>query len=111
MKPPLTLCRIGESDDAELRAMAYQYWEDLMPHAAIIRDPERRTAYYAEHFRLDDALSVHWWAITGHTRVGFAKVDLWENHDGSGATIRDFFIDREHRRHGFGRAFAQAMID
>lgn len=37
VKPSLTLCRIGESDDAELCAMAYQYWEDLMPHAAVIR--------------------------------------------------------------------------
>jgi GNAT superfamily N-acetyltransferase len=108
--PTLALRRIIESERDELRAAADRYWAELMPHAAVIRDPERRAGYFEDCFRFHGATSLLWWAIAEDAKVGFAKVDLWENHDGPGADIRDFYIEAPWRRQGYGRVFVRRIV-
>lgn len=87
-----------------------RYWAELMPHAAVITDLERRATYFADHVRFHEPTTILWWAVVEDTKVGFAKVDLWANHDGPGATIRDFYIETPWRRQGYGRAFAEQIV-
>ncbi len=108
--PTCELSQIAESDIVDLRSMAYRYWEGLMPDALVIQDPERRAVYFDSHFRLGDGQSICWWLVADNARAGFAKVDLWENHDGMGATIRDFFLDHPYRRQGIGQAGAHRIV-
>jgi len=107
----VTVHRISEYERDQLRAMVFRYWDELMPHAPVVRDPSRRAVHFVDHFRLDDPMSTLWWARVDNAIPGFAKVDLWENHDGPGATIHDFYIERTWRRQGYGRAFAQRIVE
>jgi ribosomal protein S18 acetylase RimI-like enzyme len=102
---------IQERERDALRVMADRYWSELMPDARVIQDPDRRATYFLDHFRLDDPNSMHWWVVVDGSRAGFAKVDLWENHDGRGATIRDLFIDAAWRRQGWGTASVGKIVE
>lgn len=108
----IELRRIVPSEETELWEPAQRYWLELMPNAPLVKDPERRAAYFRSHFVLDAPGTVHWWAVAGGERVGFAKVDLHRDadHDRPWAQVRDFFIEPSARRHGLGRGFAEALV-
>lgn len=101
--PTLELRRIAMSDRERLRASAERYWKELMPHAQVIQDPARRANLFADQFRFDDPRILLWWVMSNNAEIGFTRLSLWQNHDGSGATINDFFIEAPHRRQGHDR--------
>ena len=105
------LWEITDDERAELRKMAERYWMDLMPTAPVVQDPARRAAYFESHFQLGTLDSAHWWAVVEGTKIGFAKVDLGEDHDGRWARIRDFYIEVAWRHQGHGKSFAQAIVE
>ncbi|HKG24950.1 MAG TPA: GNAT family N-acetyltransferase [Thermomicrobiales bacterium] len=104
------LVPIREADRDELREVVRRYWIGLMPHAPVVQDPARGEVEFRSRFRLDDAESLHWWAVLDGIRIGFAKVDLAEENGERSAQVRDFYVEPEWRRRGYGRAFARAMI-
>jgi ribosomal protein S18 acetylase RimI-like enzyme len=108
--PEIQLEPIRPDALAVLRPLADRYWEGLMPHAPVIRDPERRRRFFDEQFRVDDPGVLLWWAVSDGDRIGFARIELWRNHDGDGATISDFYVDIPWRRQGYGTAFANANV-
>lgn len=109
--PTLELRRIAMSDRERLRASAERYWKELMPHAQVIQDPARRANLFADQFRFDDPRILLWWVMSNNAEIGFTRLSLWQNHDGSGATINDFFIEAPHRRQGHGSVFARKVVD
>jgi ribosomal protein S18 acetylase RimI-like enzyme len=110
-KAMLTIRAIREEERDELRAMAEAYWLELMPHALVIQEPQRREAYFLNRFQFDVPDSTIWWAMVEDNRVGFARVDLAEDHDGPWAEIQDFYVAEDWRGQGCGRALAQSLIE
>jgi ribosomal protein S18 acetylase RimI-like enzyme len=107
----LALRAIAKDEREDLRAFADLYWDELMPDAPVIRDLERRAAYFDSLFRFGDPATLLLWATLGGIPIGFARAGLWENHDGLAGTIHDFYIDVPFRRRGFGRRFAGRIVE
>jgi ribosomal protein S18 acetylase RimI-like enzyme len=109
--PIVTLRETSAEDHQILREMVICYWKELMPDAPVVRDPMRRAAYFDEQFVHADDTRMVWWAMRDDSRIGFARIERWENHDGSGGTIRDFYIAPAARRQGLGSRFAQEILE
>jgi ribosomal protein S18 acetylase RimI-like enzyme len=111
VKAMLTIHAIREDERDELRTMAVAYWLELMPHAPVIQDPQRREGYFQNRFRFDTPESTLWWAMIDENRAGFARIDLALDHDGPWAEIQDFYVAEEWRGQGTGRAFAKCLVE
>lgn len=111
MTTAIALRPISRDERDDLRVFADRYWLELMPHAPVIRDIARRDAFFDTSFRSDDPAMLLRWVTLGDIPIGFARVDLWKNHDGDGATIHDFFIDVPWRRRGYGTRAAEMIVD
>jgi GNAT superfamily N-acetyltransferase len=106
----IILCRIAAAERDELAAMAQRYWEGLMPHAPVVRDPELRQLYFEDRFRFDDPHRPLWWAVTGGAKIGFANLVLGESPGERHAEVSDFYVEPAWRRRGHGRAFLHAIL-
>lgn len=113
MNPKLmvTLREVSVEDHDILRDTVPHYWNELMPHAHVVRDPIRRADYFEEQFVHADASRTVWWAMCDDGQIGFVRIERWENHDGIGGTIRDFYIAPEVRRQGVGTRFARLIME
>jgi ribosomal protein S18 acetylase RimI-like enzyme len=109
-RTPVELRPIGPTDRDELLESARRYWRELMPSWRGNDDPAHQATYFAHRFRLDDPASLAWWAVVDDQRIGFAKVDLLDDVEGRWAQVRDFFVEPDYRRRGYGRGFAEAIV-
>jgi GNAT superfamily N-acetyltransferase len=107
----LTIRPIVENERDQLREMVDIYLLELMPHAAVVQDMQRRADYFQSQFQFGIADKALWWAIVGTNKVGFARVDLASDHDGPWAEIRHFYIGQSWRRQGYGRAFVKCLVE
>lgn len=109
--PPVSLRRIDPAEREELREVVRGYWAELMPRSPAVHDPELGRAHFEDRFEFDRTELAHWWATTpAGERVGFARVELHEDNEGRWAYVSDFYIQPPHRRQGYGRAFASALL-
>jgi GNAT superfamily N-acetyltransferase len=101
-----------ESGEREaLFDVAQRYWAEIMPHAPVVQNPEMRAPYFAHEFQFDRPGSHLWWAMEGDARIGFANVELSQDWtDQSWACVKDLYIERAWRHHGYGQALVQALI-
>jgi ribosomal protein S18 acetylase RimI-like enzyme len=106
----VNLQAIGIEERKVLYEMAQRFWEELMPHAPVVRDPSVRPAYFSHEFRLGEPGHLAWWIVLDSERAGFAHLEL--NEDWAGrpwAYIKGFYVEPKWRRQGFGRAAAVAV--
>ncbi|MBV7330554.1 GNAT family N-acetyltransferase [Chloroflexi bacterium TSY] len=98
---------IQSSERERLRQIVEVYWQELMPHADVVRDAERRDRYFQQRFPLDERHHPIQWAIVEGHPVGFiaATVDPTRNQ----ATVHDFFVLPAERRRGYGTAIVNAL--
>lgn len=97
--------RIEQVDPKEMAAfrhMVEAYWQELMPHAVVLRDPRQWEAYFQAQFAWDGGNRHPCWATVGGERVGFLSLDLYEEE--RRAQINHFYIVPEQRRRGYGTA-------
>ena len=103
--PTVALEPLVPVDQPAFRALADAYWQEIMPTADVVADPERRSAYFAAHWSRPD-LQV-FWAMAGAERVGFVAVTL----DAAARTafVEDFYVRADRRRQGYGAATVRAL--
>ena len=46
----LTLERVSPEDMADFQEMVEEYWQELMPHAAVVKELDQRKLYFAKCF-------------------------------------------------------------
>jgi GNAT superfamily N-acetyltransferase len=107
----LTIRFITADERDELRELVDAYLVELMPRAPVVQDAHRRAGYFDSQFHFDAPDVKLWWAISGTSKIGFARIDLAADHDGLWANIRHFYIEEAWRRQGNGRAFAHCLVD
>jgi ribosomal protein S18 acetylase RimI-like enzyme len=110
-KAAMELRAIEAHEREALAAMAQRYWEGLMPHAPVVRDPLLRQQYFDERFRFGEPDRSLWWAVVEGNRIGFANVTLREGVGERWAEVADFYVEPAWRRQGHGRAFVRAILD
>jgi GNAT superfamily N-acetyltransferase len=109
--PTVEITRIKAEEVAALWEVVQRYWQQLMPHAPVVTDPDMGRRYFAARFQFDRSGRHYWWATVDGTKVGFAFVELDESLEGLGAQIGDFYIERAYQRQGYGTAFIHALIE
>ena len=103
----LTMTAIPASERQALRAMADAYWQEIMPHSPILKDPARRARYFDVRFGAGNGRGHQWWAKVDDAIVGFINADLLIDEAGETyGYLKDFYIVPERRRQGHGAAFA-----
>jgi ribosomal protein S18 acetylase RimI-like enzyme len=103
----LRLEMIDLADLAEFRRGAEVYWQEIMPHAGVVKDAAQREAYFQARFTWQGGNRHPYWAVTAGRRIGFVSFSLDEAH--ATACIEDFYVRVEARRQGYGRLMVQAL--
>lgn len=98
---------IQPTEQARFRQVVEAYWQEIMPHADIVRDAEQAARYFQEHFPLDR--NDYWvqWALGAGEPVGFVAATLEAVR--KKAMIEDFYVLPAERRHGYGTAIMHAL--
>lgn len=110
LTPAFTLVTIRPDEADALLDACRRYWIELMPRWRGNADAEYRAAYFADRFRVGDPRNEHWWGVVDGARVGFARIEWHEDVDGAWASVHDFYVEANHRRHGYGTAMARAVV-
>jgi ribosomal protein S18 acetylase RimI-like enzyme len=98
---------IQPSEREQLRHMAEAYWQELMPHADMVRDAEQRTRYFQERFPLGDEHHRVQWAMVDGQPVGFIAFTLDQAR--KQALVEDFYVVATERRRGYGAAMVRLL--
>ncbi len=105
----VTLGRISISEIEDFRRMAYDYWQELMPHAPVNRDDECRQAYFLKTFIWSEGNHHPFWALVDGRRVGFVSFEA--GLEKKSAYVNDFYITPDERRKGYGAATVRALCN
>src|SRR5215216_4788504 len=105
----VSLERVSPADILDFRKRVEEYWEELMPYAAVIKDQKSREAYFRECFTWDGGNHHPHWAIADGQRVGFASFEV--SPATKSATIASFYVFPNERRKGYGTALMQALYE
>ena len=84
------------------------YWQETMPQAAVVTDPEKRDIYFRSRFSWHNGSSVPYWAMDGTRHIGFVMFDV--NTVQSIAVIHDFYVIPSARRRGHGAEMVQVVL-
>jgi predicted acetyltransferase len=112
MRPAnLTLTRISPESDVVLRNLFEHYVHDMSEWLEIDTRPDGSYSYDTSHL-WDQGCAVHL-AKSGDSLAGFAVVGSaagWPG-DADARDVREFFVLRRYRRHGYGRGMATLLWD
>ena len=117
----LEITEVAENERVKLYEMAEQFWTEILSQSpgakdpvlgAQYRDPTNRVRYFEGRFHRNTPGLSQWWAKTGESIVGFAGVELAQDHIGNTyGVIKDFYIIPAWRRQNYGRRFVQMLLD
>ena len=108
----LRMTEIAEDEQLTLRAMADDYWREIMPQSPIALDRVRRERYFETRFARRTGRDYQWWEKDEEITVGFANAALLTDEAGDiYGYLKDFYITPEHRHRGYGGAFARLIFD
>lgn len=99
--------KVHRTDICDFRRIVEAYWQEVMPQSDVVKNPERREAYFRERFTWAGGNRQPYWAVADGCRVGFVAyaVDAAKQS----ASIDDFYVVPEARRRGYGTAMVQAV--
>jgi ribosomal protein S18 acetylase RimI-like enzyme len=103
----VSLERVAPEDIAEFQEMAEVYWQELMPHAPVIKDREQRKAYFAKRFTWDSGNRHPFWAKSDGRKIGFISFEI--SVANKSASVEDFYVALPERRKGYGSATVCAL--
>ena len=98
---------VQPTDEERFRAIVETYWQELMPHADMMQDAERRNRYFQERFPLENADRWVRWGMVEDEFVGFVAVAL--NLAKNQVMVEDFYVLPSERRKGYGGAMVKAL--
>lgn len=76
------------------------------------QDAAHRARYFEGRFPLSKPALSLWWTKEANSVVGFAAVEVGTDEvDEVYGFARDFYVEPERRRQGYGRRFAQMLLD
>jgi GNAT superfamily N-acetyltransferase len=99
--------KVHLADIYNFRRIVDAYWQELMPHSAVVHNPARREAYFQECFTWAGGNRHPHWAVAEGHRVGFLTYTVDEAK--KSASIDDFYVMPEARRQGYGAAMVRAI--
>jgi ribosomal protein S18 acetylase RimI-like enzyme len=105
---PLHLEIVDLADLAEFRHVAKVYWQELMPHAGVVRDASQQEAYFQQRFTWRGGNCHPYWAVSAGRRVGFVSFSIEVAR--KMVCIEDFYVLPGARRQGVGRQTVQALV-
>jgi|RhiMetdeSRZDD1v2_1073273.scaffolds.fasta_scaffold134550_3 ribosomal protein S18 acetylase RimI-like enzyme len=99
--------KVQQTDIGDFHRIVEAYWHEVMPQSDVVKNPERREAYFRECFTWAGGNRQPYWAIADGRRVGFVTytVDAAKHS----ASIDDFYVMPDARRRGYGTAMVQAV--
>ncbi len=104
----LSIEKVDIEDLTHFRKTVEVYWQELMPQAIVVRDAERRDAYFQEQFAWDGKNNHPWWAVVDGCRVGFMAFDVFREQ--KRARVNNFYVTPERRRQGYGTAMMEWLF-
>ncbi len=105
LKGSVQLRAVAPAEIAAFRSMAEAYWQEIMPSAAVVKNEQRRDAYFQQSFGWQADHQPPYWALVDDRQVGFVHFSLTPGR----ATIEDFYVAPPERRQGYGSAMVQAL--
>ncbi|MFN8443649.1 MAG: GNAT family N-acetyltransferase [Caldilineaceae bacterium] len=103
----LTLKTIAQEELPQFRIHLEAYWQELMPHADVIKDVASRNRYFQERF-VEGGFELYV-ALEGTKQVGLLAVAVDDAKQS--AVIEDFYVFPQSRRRGYGRAMVAALYE
>jgi ribosomal protein S18 acetylase RimI-like enzyme len=99
--------KVPLTDIRDFRRIVEAYWQEVMPQSDVVKNPDRREAYFRECFTWAGGNRHPYWAVADGRSVGFVAyaVDAAKQS----ASIDDFYVVPEARRQGYGAAMVQAL--
>ena len=88
--------------------MVEAYWQELMPKARSVRDPEQRETTFRAEFDWDGGNNHPYWAMVDRRWVGFMAFEV--SDDQRQARVNNFYVVPAERRKGYGTAMAQWLF-
>lgn len=101
----LELSYVPNHELASCRPNLEAYWQELMPHADVIKDSASRDRYFQERF-VEGGFELYV-ALEGTKQVGLLAVAVDDAKQS--AVIEDFYVFPQSRRRGCGRAMVAAL--
>lgn len=92
----------------QFRQMVEAYWQELMPKASVIKDADKREAYFQEQFAWDGGNNHPYWAIIENRPIGFVTFELSGDH--KQAVVNNFYIIPEERHQGYGTTIVRWLF-
>ena len=105
----VSLKQVSPHEIFEFQQMVHAYWQELMPHASVVRDLASREAYFAKRFTVDSDNAFCHWSIVASRKVGFVSYVVSPAH--KSATVEDFYVDPAERRKGYGSATVRTLCE
>ena len=100
--------KVDLQDLPHFKSMAEAYWQELMPQALVLQDPERREAHFQDNFAWDDGNRHPHWALVNNRPIGFMSFEVYE--ETKRAVVDDFYVDPQYRRKGYGSAMVKWLF-
>ena len=101
----LILLPIVQQEFPQFRLHLEAYWQELMPHADVIKDATSRDRYFQERF-VEGRFELYV-AVDGTEQVGLLAVAVEDTKQS--AVIEDFYVFPQSRRKGYGRAMVASL--
>lgn len=101
----LNLKYVPNDEFASFRTHLEAYWQELMPHADVIKDAASRERYFRERF-VEGGFELYL-AVEDTEQVGLLAIAVDEAKQS--AVIEDFYVFPHSRRRGYGRAMVAAL--
>jgi ribosomal protein S18 acetylase RimI-like enzyme len=104
----LSLEKVDVKDRIPFREMVEAYWQELMPQSIVVRDPQRKEAFFQDEFSWDGGGNYPHWIVADGCRVGFVTFQV--SRERKRARINNFYVVPEKRRRGHGSAVVRWLF-
>ena len=101
------LAKVHRTDIGDFRRIVEAYWQEVMPQSDVVKNPDRREAYWRECFPWAGGHRQPYWAVADGRHVGFVAYTVEAAKHS--ASIEDFYVVPDARRRGYGTAMVQAV--
>lgn len=103
----MNLEKVRLTDIPTFRCIVEAYWQEVMPHSDVVKQPDRREAFFRACFTWAGGNRHPYWAVVSGRNVGFVAYTVDEAKNS--ASIDDFYVVPAERRQGHGTDIVQAI--
>jgi ribosomal protein S18 acetylase RimI-like enzyme len=103
----MDLEQVHLTDMPIVRRLVEAYWQEVMSQSDVVKQPDRREAFFRGCFTWAGGNRHPYWAVVSGRNVGFVAYTVDEAK--KSASIDDLYVVLAERRQGHGTAIVQAM--